>query len=84
MMDFDFDKKMTEDAYLEGRGRRTVVCIKCNKTGSLTSKPTKSKGKTYKCYYYVEHRDGKNKTWCYLGKLESLPIEYKKILETKT
>ena len=79
-MAFDSDKMMNEDVYLEGREGRTVECIKCNKTGSLTIKPTKSKGKTYK-YYYVEHSIGKKKSWCYLGKFEKLPVKYKKILE---
>jgi hypothetical protein len=82
-MNFDFDKMMVKDVYLEGRGSRTVECIKCHKSGSLTIKPTKSKGKTYRCYYSVEHRDGKKRTWCYLGKFETLPIEYKNILGPK-
>ena len=80
-MGFDFNRAMNDDACLEGRGRRTVECKKCHKIGSLMIKPTKSKGKTYKCYYYVVHRDGKKKIWHYMGKFEKLPKEYKKILE---
>jgi hypothetical protein len=82
-MDFDFDKKMTEDAYLEGRGGRLVPCIKCGKEGSLVLRSTKTKGKSYR-YYCIEHSIGKKKTWCYLGKFENLPIEYKNILGAGT
>ena len=60
-----------------------VTCIKCNKKGSLVIKPTKSKGYTYK-YWYVEHWDGTKRSWCYIGKDEDLPAEYKEILKSET
>ena len=60
-----------------------VQCIKCNREGSLTIKQTKSKGITYQ-YWYVEHHIGKKIKWCYLGKYEKLPEEYKKLIHKDT
>jgi len=60
-----------------------VTCIKCNRKGSLTVKQTKSKGITYE-YWYVEHHIGNKIKWCYLGKYEKLPDEYKKLIHKNT
>ena len=60
-----------------------VTCIKCNRMGSLTRKQTKSKGITYE-YWYVEHHIGDKIKWCYLGKYEKLPQEYKKLIHKNT
>ncbi|MGB9730227.1 MAG: hypothetical protein ACPL1B_10235, partial [Thermoprotei archaeon] len=60
-----------------------VTCIKCKREGSLTKKQTISKGITYE-YWYIEHHIGNKIKWCYLGKYESLPKEYKKLIEKDT
>ena len=60
-----------------------VSCLKCNREGSLLIKQTKSKGKTYR-YYYIEHHIGNKIKWCYLGKYEVLPDEYKKLIHKDT
>jgi hypothetical protein len=60
-----------------------VQCIKCNREGSLTKKPTKSKGITY-VYWYIEHHIGNKIKWCYLGKYEKLPEEYKSLIHKDT
>ena len=46
-------------------------------------KQTKSKGITYQ-YWYVEHHIGDKIKWCYLGKYEQLPEEFKKLLHKDT
>ena len=60
-----------------------VQCIKCNREGSLTKKQTKSKGRTY-VYWYVEHHIGDKIKWCYLGKYDKLPEEYKRLIHKDT
>ena len=60
-----------------------VKCIKCSREGSLTKKQTKSKGITYE-YWYIEHHIGDKIKWCYLGKYEKLPEEYKKLIHKDT
>ena len=60
-----------------------VTCVKCKKEGSLVAKQTKSKGITYQ-YWYVEHHLGKKIKWCYLGKIESLPNDYKILIHKDT
>ena len=61
-----------------------VQCIKCDREGSLTQKQTKSKGITY-VYWYIEHHIGNKIKWCYLGKYEKLPEEYKRLVtDTQT
>ena len=55
-----------------------VQCTKCSREGSLTKKQTKSKVITYE-YWYVEHHIGNKIKWCYLGKYEKLPEDYKKL-----
>jgi len=60
-----------------------VTCIKCDRKGSLTKKQTKSKGITYE-YWYVEHHIGKKIKWCYLGKYEKLPQQYKDLIHKDT
>ena len=57
-----------------------VTCTKCNKKGSLVKKQTKSKGYSYE-YWYVEHWTGTKRTWCYIGKAEDLPKNYRKHLK---
>jgi hypothetical protein len=59
-----------------------VKCIKCGEIGNLTIKKTKSHGTAYE-YYYVQHyiKENDKIRWCYLGKYESLPTEYKEILQ---
>ena len=61
-----------------------VTCIKCNKEGSLTIKQTKSKGITYKYWYVEHHLKGDKIKWCYLGKFEKLPEEYKLLIHKDT
>ena len=56
-----------------------VVCAKCDKNGSLTTKTTISKAKKYR-YFYVEHSKKGKKSWCYIGK--QLPKEYTQIRYT--
>ena len=68
---------------MERRKLVKVQCIKCNREGSLTIKQTKSKGITYQ-YWYVEHHIGKKIKWCYLGKYEKLPAEYKRLIHKDT
>ena len=68
---------------MERRKMVKVQCIKCNREGSLTIKQTKSKGITYQ-YWYVEHHIGKKIKWCYLGKYEKLPEEYKRLIHKDT
>jgi hypothetical protein len=68
-----------ENIALEGRGRATVKCSKCRQEGSLVTKKTKSKNKWYK-YYYIEHHIGRKVKWCYLGKLNDLPEDYKDLI----
>ena len=60
-----------------------VQCIKCSREGSLTKKQTKSKGITYE-YWYVEHHIGNKIKWCYLGKYEKLPSDYKSLIHKDT
>jgi len=60
-----------------------VQCIKCNREGSLTKKQTKSKGITY-VYWYIEHHIENKIKWCYLGKYEKLPEEYKSLIHKDT
>ena len=60
-----------------------VICIKCGREGSLTKKKTVSKGITYE-YWYVEHHVGKKIKWCYLGKYEKLPEQYKRLIHKNT
>ena len=60
-----------------------VTCTKCNREGSLTIKQTKSKGITYQ-YWYVEHHIGDKIKWCYLGKYEKLPEDYKRLIHKDT
>jgi len=60
-----------------------VTCIKCGREGSLTKKQTVSKGITYE-YWYVEHHIGKKIKWCYLGKFEKLPEQYKQLIHKNT
>jgi hypothetical protein len=60
-----------------------VICIKCKREGSLTKKQTISKGITYE-YWYIEHHIGDKIKWCYLGKYEKLPEEYKRLVHKDT
>jgi hypothetical protein len=66
-----------------GKFRVNVLCIKCNRNGSLLIKQTWSKGKPYR-YYYVEHHIGNKIKWCYLGKYERLPDDYKQLIDRDT
>ena len=59
-----------------------VTCIRCGREGSLTKKQTVSKDKTY-TYFYVEHHVGDKIKWCYLGKCEKLPEEYKTLIHNQ-
>jgi len=61
--------------------RKAVVCIKCGAKGTLTLKTSITKGKRYE-YFYVQHTNLENysKSWCYLGKYDKLPTEYKKLI----
>lgn len=59
-----------------------VKCIKCGEDGNLTTKQTKTRGRTY-LYYYVQHYlKGNRNKWCYLGSYDKLPVEYKKVLSS--
>jgi len=60
-----------------------VQCIKCSREGSLVKKQTKSKGLSYE-YWYIEHHIGNKIKWCYLGKYEKLPEEYKGLIHKDT
>ena len=60
-----------------------VTCIKCGREGSLIRKQTISKGKLYE-YWYVEHHIGNKIKWCYLGKIDKLPEEYKRLIHKDT
>ena len=60
-----------------------VTCTKCNLEGSLTVKQTKSKGIKYE-YFYIEHHIGDKIKWCYLGKYEKLPEEFKRLIHKDT
>jgi len=60
-----------------------VQCIKCSREGSLVKKQTKSKGLSY-VYWYIEHHIGNKIKWCYLGKYEKLPKEYKGLIHKDT
>ncbi len=66
-------------ARAERMTKKSVVCIKCNKKGTLSKKTTITKGKRY-VYYYVQHTDLSTykKKWCYIGK--ELPEEYQAIM----
>ena len=61
--------------------KKAVVCIKCGAKGTLTLKTSITKGKRYE-YFYVQHTNLENysKSWCYLGKYDKLPAEYKKLI----
>jgi hypothetical protein len=61
-----------------------VKCIKCQKHGSLSLNHYKSNGHKYK-YYGIQYynRDTKKRHWCYLGKYESLPDQYKSMIHNK-
>lgn len=58
-----------------------VTCIKCNKHGTLSINQSKSNGRVYK-YYGIQHYNPKTKkrSWCYIGKYESLPEQYKMVI----
>ena len=60
-----------------------VKCIKCGLEGSLTMKQTTSKGIMYE-YWYIEHHLGNKIKWCYLGKFDKLPEDYKKSIHGDT
>ena len=60
-----------------------VICSKCGEEGSLTRKRTVSKGITYE-YWYVEHHIGDKIKWCYMGKSDGLPDEYKSLIHKNT
>ncbi len=61
-----------------------VTCIKCHAKGALSLNHYKSNGRTYK-YYGIQHYDPetKKRRWCYIGKYESLPREYKMVIHNK-
>ena len=61
-----------------------VTCIKCQQLGSLSLNHYKSNGRKYK-YYGIQHYDSttKKRRWCYLGKFESLPDQYKQMIHNK-
>jgi len=61
-----------------------VTCIKCNKHGTLSINQSKSNGRVYK-YYGIQHYDveTKKRSWCYIGKHESLPEQYKTVIHKK-
>ena len=60
-----------------------VTCIKCGRRGNLTTKKTKTSGKTYE-YYYVQHyiKETAKIEWCYLGLFKKLPEEYKELVKS--
>jgi hypothetical protein len=61
-----------------------VTCIKCTKHGTLSINQSKSNGRVYK-YYGIQHYDPetKKRSWCYIGKYESLPKQYKMVIHKK-
>jgi hypothetical protein len=54
-----------------------VQCIKCGRNGSLTTKTTITKGRSYR-YFYVQHSVKGKKSWCFIGKM--LPAEYTQMI----
>ena len=58
-----------------------VTCIKCHKHGTLGINQSRSNGHTYK-YYGIQHYDSetKKRSWCYIGKYNSLPEQYKSVI----
>jgi hypothetical protein len=61
-----------------------VTCIKCHEKGTLSLNQYKTNGHVYK-YYGIQHYDPttKKRHWCYLGKYESLPDQYKLVIHKK-
>ena len=59
-----------------------VKCVKCNRTGNLTIKKTKTRD-TYYEYYYVQHyiKETGKIEWCYIGSYDKLPDKYKEMLK---
>jgi hypothetical protein len=80
MAEYFDPKRLLGGAVLHGRCGMIVTCIKCKNDGSLVAKTTKSKGHSYR-YYYIEHHVGEKIKWCYLGKYENLPEDYKKLVK---
>lgn len=60
-----------------------VICVRCGRQGNLTTKKTKTSGKTYE-YYYVQHyiKETAKIKWCYLGSFKNLPEEYKELVKS--
>ena len=58
-----------------------VKCIKCDQNGTLSVKKTTSQRKMYQ-YHYIQHSDPetRKRKWCYIGKYDSLPEDYKLII----
>ena len=58
-----------------------VTCIKCQKQGSLSLNHYKTNGHRYQ-YYGIQHYNSqtKKRRWCYLGKYDSLPDQYKMLI----
>ena len=58
-----------------------VICIKCNKHGTLGINKSTSNGHAYK-YYCVQHYnpETKKRSWCYIGAEKSLPEQYKNVI----
>ena len=87
---FQFGRQLLYSAfspplYTTGEKQMRVKCVKCGRIGNLTTKKTKSHGTTYE-YYYVQHyikSTGKIE-WCYLGRYDSLPLEYKEAIHNNT
>ena len=61
-----------------------VICIQSNKHGTLSINQSKSNGRVYK-YYGIQHYapETKKRNWCYIGKYESLPEQYKAVIHKK-
>jgi uncharacterized protein (DUF488 family) len=61
-----------------------VTCIKCNKHGTLSINQSIVNGRVYK-YYGIQHYNSetKKRSWCYIGKYESLPEQYKTVIHKK-
>lgn len=55
-----------------------VLCVHCGRTGWIRLKTSRSHDCEY-VYFYVDHSPDQPR-WCYLGKYESLPEEYKAVL----